>query len=85
MRLIGSQPCAARHSDRGPDWQPWGVFFLRSLAEQVRGLEKKIEREKIVLPALPELSLQIVESAAHAAQGTLLSPGSLIFFHASNH
>ena len=44
-----------------PNWQPWLVFFLRSLAEQVRRLEKKVEREKIVLAALPELSLQIVE------------------------
>lgn len=44
-----------------PDWQPWLVFFLRSLAEQVRRLEKKIEHEKVVLAALPELSVQIVE------------------------
>lgn len=44
-----------------PNWQPWLVFFLRSLSEQVRRLEKKVEREKIVLAALPELSLQIVE------------------------
>lgn len=44
-----------------PNWQPWLVFFLRALAEQVRRLEKKIEREKIVLAALPDLSLQIVE------------------------
>jgi Fic family protein len=44
-----------------PDWQPWLVFFLRSLAEQVRRLEKKVEREKIVLTTLPELSLQIVD------------------------
>jgi predicted HTH transcriptional regulator len=44
-----------------PDWQPWLVFFLRSLAEQVRRLERKVEREKNVLSALPELSLQIVE------------------------
>ena len=27
-----------------PNWQPWLVFFLRSLAEQVRRLEKKVER-----------------------------------------
>jgi Fic family protein len=27
------------------DWQPWLMFFLRSLAEQVRRLEKKVERE----------------------------------------
>lgn len=44
-----------------PDWQPWLVFFLRSLVEQVRRLEKKIEREKIVLAAMPELSLQVIE------------------------
>jgi Fic family protein len=44
-----------------PDWQPWLLFFLRSLAEQVRRLEKKIELEKTVLAPLPELSLQIVE------------------------
>jgi len=46
-----------------PDWQPWLIFFLRSLSEQVRRLEKKVEREKLVLAALPELSLQIVEFA----------------------
>jgi Fic family protein len=44
-----------------PDWQPWLTYFLRSLAQQVRRLEKKIEREKIVLAAMPELQLQIVE------------------------
>jgi Fic family protein len=46
-----------------PDWQPWLVFFLRALAEQVRRLNRKVEREKLVLAALPELSLQIVEFA----------------------
>jgi len=45
------------------NWLPWLVFLLRLLAERVRCLEKKIEREKIVLAALPELSLQIVEFA----------------------
>ncbi|MBX9870158.1 MAG: Fic family protein [Burkholderiaceae bacterium] len=44
-----------------PNWQPWLMFFLRSLAEQVRRLEKKVEREKLVLATMPELSLQIVE------------------------
>ena len=54
-----------------PDWQPWLVFFLRSLAEQVRRLEKKVEREKIVLAALPELSLQIVELARERGRVTI--------------
>jgi Fic family protein len=54
-----------------PDWQPWLVFFLRSLAEQVRRLEKKVEREKLVLAALPELSLQIVEFAREHGRVTI--------------
>lgn len=53
------------------NWQPWLVFFLRSLAEQVRRLEKKVEREKIVLATLPELSLQIVEFAREHGRVTM--------------
>ena len=45
----------------GPNWQPWLIFFLRAMAEQVRRLNLKVEREKVVLAALSELSLQIVE------------------------
>lgn len=44
-----------------PNWQPWLVFFLRSLAEQVTRLERKVEREKMVVASLPDLSLKIVE------------------------
>lgn len=44
-----------------PDWQPWVVYFLRSLAEQKRRLEHKVEREHILVEALPDLSLQIVD------------------------
>ena len=54
-----------------PNWQPWLVFFLRSLAEQVRRLEKKVERERIVLATLPELSLQIVEFAREHGRVTI--------------
>lgn len=54
-----------------PNWQPWLVFFLRSLAEQVRRLEKKVEREKIVLATMPELSLQIVEFAREHGRITM--------------
>ena len=55
-----------------PNWQPWLVFFLRSLAEQVRRLEKKVEREKIVLAALPALSLQIVEFTREHGRVTMM-------------
>jgi Fic family protein len=54
-----------------PDWQPWLVFFLRSLDEQVRRLETKVEREKLVLAALPELSLKIVEFAREHGRVTI--------------
>jgi hypothetical protein len=59
-----------------PDWQPWLSFFLRSLAEQVRRLERKVEREKIVLAALPELSLRIVEFAREHGRITMMKPSS---------
>jgi Fic family protein len=54
-----------------PDWQPWLVFFLRSLAEQVRRLEMKVEREKILLATMPELQLQIVEYAREHGRVTI--------------
>ena len=54
-----------------PDWQPWLAFFLRSLAEQVRRLEKKVERERIVLAAIPELQLRIVEFAREHGRVTI--------------
>ncbi len=44
-----------------PDWQPWLTFFLRSLQKQKARLQKKIERERLILGDLPELSVQILE------------------------
>lgn len=54
-----------------PDWQPWVRFFLRSLSEQVRRLERKVERERLVLAPLPELSVAIVEAAREHGRLTL--------------
>ena len=54
-----------------PDWQAWLTFFLRALAEQVRRLNRKVEREKLVLAALPELSFQIVEFAREHGRITM--------------
>jgi Fic family protein len=54
-----------------PDWQPWLLFFLRALAEQVRRLERKIERERRVLAALPALALQVVEFAREHGRITM--------------
>jgi Fic family protein len=54
-----------------PNWQPWLMFFLRSLAEQVRRLEQKVQREKFVLAAMPELQIQIVEFAREHGRVTI--------------
>lgn len=44
-----------------PDWQPWLSFFLKSLQQQKARLERKIERERLILGDLPDLSAQILE------------------------
>jgi len=54
-----------------PDWQPWLNFFLRAMADQVHRLMRKVEREKLVLAVLPELSLQIVEFAREHGRVTM--------------
>ena len=54
-----------------PNWQPWLQFFLWALAEQVRRLNRKIEREKLVLATLTALSLQIVEFAREHGRVTM--------------
>jgi len=44
-----------------PDWQPWLTFFLKSLQQQKKNLDKKIKRERLILGSLPELSVRILE------------------------
>jgi predicted HTH transcriptional regulator len=77
---VHHQPGQVKHGrlycckDFSSTWSLTGVllvFFLRSQAEQVRRLEKKVEREKIVLATLPELSLQIVEFAREHGRITI--------------
>jgi len=53
------------------NWQPWLIFFLRALAQQVHRLNRKIEREQLVLATLPDLSLQIVEFAREHGRITM--------------
>ncbi len=53
------------------NWQPWVVFFLRALLAQMRNLAKKVEREKIVLSTLPELSIQILDQAREHGRVTM--------------
>jgi len=44
-----------------PNWQPWILYFLKALQQQKQRLEVKVEREKLLLRQLPELSLKILE------------------------
>ena len=53
---------ATIHSER-PDWQPWVLFFLQALDRQKNNLAAKIERERIVVAQLPELSVRILDFA----------------------
>jgi Fic family protein len=54
-----------------PNWQPWVLYFLRALQQQMKRLAGKVEREKIVLSAMPELSVQIVEYAREHGRVTI--------------
>ncbi len=48
---------------KNPNWQPWLSYFLKALLNQKRRLESKVERERIMMDSLPELSLQILDPA----------------------
>lgn len=54
-----------------PDWQPWLLFFLRALQQQKRRLAAKVEREKLILTALPELATQILDQARQHGRVTM--------------
>jgi Fic family protein len=56
------QTQATIRSDQ-PDWQPWVLFFLKALDQKKTRLALKIEREKIVIAQLPELSVRILDFA----------------------
>jgi len=58
------------HSD-APNWQPWLLFFLRALQQQKRRLAEKVEREKMILAVLPELSVKILDQARKTGRVTL--------------
>lgn len=53
------------------NWQPWMTYFLKALQQQKQRLEKKIERERIILGDLPELSVQILELARERGRVTI--------------
>ena len=54
-----------------PNWQPWLMFFMRALQQQVRRLAVKVEREKIIIADLPELSVKILDYAREQGRVTM--------------
>jgi Fic family protein len=58
-----------------PNWQPWLLFFMRVMNQQKDRLARKVEREKLVLAALPDLAVQIVD---YARQHGSVSMGDVI-------
>jgi Fic family protein len=54
-----------------PNWQPWLLFFLRALQQQKRRLSVKVERERLVLAALPELAVGVLEYAREHGRVTM--------------
>ena len=44
-----------------PNWQPWLIYFLRALQQQERRLATKVERERLVIATLPELTIQVID------------------------
>lgn len=64
-----------------PDWQPWLLFFLRALQQQKRNLAAKVERERIVIAALPEPAVQILD---HARQHGRVTIGEMVRLTGAN-
>ena len=54
-----------------PDWQPWVIYFLKALSKQKEKLEAKIKRERIIIGALPTLSVEILEIAREHGRVTV--------------
>lgn len=66
-----------------PDWNPWIEFFLKALHQQKTRLEKKMERERIILADMPELSIALLELAREHGRITVAEAARIT--HASRH
>jgi len=60
---------------QAPNWLPWLTFFLRALQQKKRRLAAKVDREKLVIAALPELAVQIID---HTRQHGRVTIGDMI-------
>lgn len=60
-----------------PDWQPWILFFFKALDKQMRRLQEKMERERIMLGGLPELSVRILKRARERGRITIAEAATI--------
>lgn len=44
-----------------PDWGPWLGFFLSALQRQMLRLRSKVERERLLMGSLPEVSAKLLD------------------------
>ena len=58
-----------------PNWQPWLLFFLRSLDLQKRKLAAKAKREQLLMASLSTLAVQIID---HTRQHGRMTMGDAI-------
>jgi Fic family protein len=63
--------------EKPTDWETWSLFFLKCLKKQKDKLAAKLEREKIIAPALPKLSVEILSLLKDHAQLTIAEVESL--------
>lgn len=49
--------------DEAPDWEPWLRYFLGALQQQKDRLRQRVDRERIILGDLPDLSVRILDIA----------------------
>lgn len=54
-----------------PDWTPWLEFFLNALQRQMLRLKIRVEREKLMIGAMPEIAAKIVELAREHGRLTM--------------
>jgi Fic family protein len=54
-----------------PNWTPWLTFFLQSMQAQVRRLKVKVKQERLMIAAMPELSLRLFELVRDQGRLTL--------------
>ena len=54
-----------------PDFDPWLLYFLRSLQKQIDHLKSKIEREQITRASLPPLAAEILQLVQNKGKATI--------------